>query len=473
MTIFAKVKKTQKTRVSMHKGSLQKEYSNTEGQLFSIAPIFHKSVEVSFTAPDLSSQGGLLLMREYERKTGIIKAISHHIQDERCVYLLKHPYYEMLSQRVYQIAAGYADADDCDLLRKDSILKLCCERTPDADALSSQPTMTRLENKVTARELYHIGLEFVNQFIASYAEEPEVIILDCDDTNFDAHGTQQGTLFNNYYDEYCYMPLLIFEGMSGKMILPMLREGRRNKTTNIKGVLIRLITLMRKHWKKTQFIIRGDSHFCSPSFMDWAKDKPYVNFITGLSGNSVLYKKCASWVDMACKQYQYHKIPVKFYRTFRYRAGSWKNEQRVIVKIEVNEMGKNIRFVVTDFQHNSSRFLYESMYCGRGQMELYIKELKTYLEADRTSCHHFKANQFRLFMHETAYVILHGIKSEICFDTDLRNVSILTLREKILHTAVHIRNLKSKVKIEFPQNHPYRIDLEKILCRFEVLRRAG
>jgi hypothetical protein len=207
--------------------------------------------------------------------------------------------------------------------------------------------------------------------------------------------------------------------------------------------------------------------------MDWASDKPYVHFITGLSGNSLLLKKCAPWVEMARKQYKYHKTPVKFYRTFRYRAGSWKYEQRVIVKIEMNEMGSNVRFVVTDFEHNNTRFLYEDLYCGRGQMELYIKELKTYLDADRTSCHKFKANQFRLFLHSTAYVLLHGIKSEIGPGTDLKDVCILTLREKILLTAVHIRNLKSKVKIEFPQNHPYRIDLEKILYRFAVLRKAG
>jgi hypothetical protein len=152
------------------------EYSNTYGELFSISPINNKPLAVSFTAPDLSSQGGLLLMREYDLQRGIIKSISDKIKDERCGYLVKHPYNEMITQRIYQIAAGYEDADDCDLLRTDSILKLCCGRLPDEEALSSQPTMTRLENKLTTKELYNIGLGFVNQFIASYTEEPEVII---------------------------------------------------------------------------------------------------------------------------------------------------------------------------------------------------------------------------------------------------------------------------------------------------------
>ena len=457
----------------MCKDRNKNDNSTTYGDLFPLLAVSQKPVEVSFTAPDLSSQGGLLLMREYDRQTGFLTSINKHIEDDRCKYLVKHPYGEMITQRVFQIASGYEDADDCDLLRSDSILKLCCGRTPDSDALCSQPSMTRLENKLTTRELYNIGIEFVDRFIASYTDEPEAIIFDCDDTNFNTHGTQEGGLFNDYYDEKCYMPLLIFEGISGKMILPLLRYGRRNKTTNITAILIRLIERMRQHWKNTQFLIRGDSHFCCPSFMDWSHDKPYVNFITGLTGNSALYKKCRSWTEMACNRYKLHKTPIRFYQTFRYRAGSWKYEQRVIVKIEMNEKGLNVRFTVTGLEHKNSRFLYEELYCGRGQMELYIKELKTYLDADRTSCHKFKANQFRLFLHAAAYVLLHGIKSEIFPGTNLKNACILTLRKKVLLTAVHIRNLKTKVKIEFPQNHPFRADLEKILYRFEVLRRAG
>jgi len=252
----------------MDKDITKNDSSLPLSELFSLSPVCNQPVELSFTAPDLSSQGGLLLLREYEQQQGFLRSICSHIEDTRCSYLVRHQYIEMVTQRVLQIASGNEDADDCDLLRGDSILKMCCGRTPEGADLSSQPTMTRLENKLTTRELYHIGLEFVQQFIASYDKEPEVIILDCDDTNFDLHGEQEGRLFNNYYDEYCYMPLLIFEGISGKMILPMLREGRRSKVTNIKGVLVRLISLMRAHWKNTKFIVRGDSHFCSYPLMD-------------------------------------------------------------------------------------------------------------------------------------------------------------------------------------------------------------
>jgi hypothetical protein len=454
----------------MDKDTSKNANSNPLAELFLLSPVSGKPVELSFTAPDLSSQGGLLLLREYEQQRGFIDSICGHIEDMRCPWLVQHSYQEMLTQRIFQIASGYEDADDCDLLRSDSILKMCCGRTPDEGDLSSQPTMSRLENKHTIRELYNIGLEFVLQFIASYATEPEVIILDCDDTNFDTHGAQQGCLFNDYYGEYCFMPLLIFEGISGKMILPLLRVGRRNKSTNIKGILVRLIRIMKKYWKNTRFIIRGDSHFCSQSFMDWAQDKPEVDFITGLTGNSALTKKCQSWVAMAEKQYKYQKTPIKFYKKFTYQAGTWQYAQRVIVKIEVGAKGTNVRYVVTSFQHNNTRFLYEDLYCGRGQMELYIKELKTYLDADRTSCHKFGANQFRLFLHAAAYVLLHGLKSELFPGTALQNACILTIREKVLLIAVHIRQLKTKIKIEFPEKHPCKDDLMLLLHRFTVLR---
>ena len=457
----------------MTKVNSKSDAPNSLSELFPLSPVSGKPIDISFTAPDLSNQGGLLLLREQEQEHGFIKSLCGHISDDRCPWLVQHPVEEMLRQRIFQMAAGYEDADDCDLLRNDSVLKLCSGRLPDAPGLSSQPTMTRLENKLSTGELYNIGVEFVHHFISSYTSEPEVIILDCDDTNFDTHGEQQGTLFNHYYDEYCYMPLLIFEGISGKMILPLLREGRRNKSNNITGILTRLTGMMRKQWKNTRFTVRGDSHFCCHQFMDWAQDKPYVDFITGLTGNSALSKKCSSWVEMAQKRYLQTRQPVKFYKTFDYKAASWIYHQRVIVKIEVTHMGTNIRYLTTSLKNSNSRFLYEELYCGRGHMELYIKELKTYLDADRTSCHLFRANQFRLFLHSAAYVLLHGIKSEIFPGTALQNASILTVREKLLLTGVHIRVLKTRIKIEFPPNHPFKEDMTKILHRFHVIRKAA
>jgi len=250
---------------------------------------------------------------------------------------------------------------------------------------------------------------------------------------------------------------------------------------------ILIINRLRREWKHTEFILRGDSHFCchelmdwneeqfveSQKFMQWACGQPKVYFITGLSGNKALSARTSEWVKMAEQQFKGHKQPICFFKTFMYQAGTWKYPQRVIVKIEVNEKGTNVRYIVTNFKHNNSRFLYQELYCGRGRMELYIKELKTYLNADRMSCNKFSANQFRLFLHAAAYVILLEIKQTAFNDTELQNASILTIKEKILLTAVHIRRLKTKIKIEFPQNHPYRELLEAAFIKFGRWRDAA
>jgi len=266
------------------------------------------------------------------------------------------------------------------------------------------------------------------------------------------------------------MPLFIFEGQSGKMIMPLLRPGRRNKSVNIFKILRRIINRLRKVWKHTRFIVRGDAHFCchelmdwdeyqfveSQEFVQWACNQRDIYFITGLTGNKALSARTQEWVKVAEESFKKDGQPVKFYRTFMYQAGSWKYAQRVIVKIEYNEMGKNVRYIVTNFKHKNSGFLYRELYCGRGQMELYIKELKTYLQADSMSCSKFTANQFRLFLHAAAYVIFLGLKQKVFAGSALEKASILTIREKIMLTAVHIRVLKTKVKIEFPENHIYR-----------------
>lgn len=250
------------------------------------------------------------------------------------------------------------------------------------------------------------------------------------------------------------MPLFIFEGISGKLMLPVLRPGQSNKSVNICGLLIRIIQFLRKRWKKTHFILRGDSHFCSKDFMDWAEDKVYVEFTTGLTANSVLYKRVDNWVKNAQKDFKRYNMPSTSYHQFTYKAESWRYSQRVVVKIEVSEKGTNIRFVVTSFKNQSSRFIYETVYCGRGNMELMIKEVKTYLFADRMSCSRFKANQFRLFLHSAAYVLLHTMKTKMFAGTQIANYSILTIRDKLLLSAVLIKELKSKIVVQFSKQHP-------------------
>lgn len=349
-----------------------------------------------------------------------------------------HSQTEMLRQRIYQIMAGFEDADDCDRLCRDGILKMCAGRSAsDEIDLASQPTMTRLENRLSREKLFDIGEAFIEDFIASYNSEPDSIIIDADDTNADTYGAQQLTLFNTYYGEYCYMPLLLFEGRSGKLILPILRPGRGNKAINISGLLKQLITKLRKKWKHTQIIVRGDSNFCSHDFMDWATEQQDgIHFITGLAGNVKPQKVTTHWLDTAVASYKTTGEEMRIFHSFMYKADSWKHPQRVVVKIEVNSLGTNVRYVVTNFKGQRSSFMYSECYCDRGRMEQMIAELKNGLKADRMSCNKFSANQFRLYLHCAAYVILHSFQSDMLMGTELECSTVTTMREKLLLNAL-------------------------------------
>ena len=292
-----------------------------------------------------------MLVREAEKECDIISRIASCIKDERCQHLVEHSYEEMVRQRVYQIASGFEDCDDCDRLRDDSIMKMCAGRLPSDTPLSSQPTMSRLENKVTKEELYAIAEQFLEAFIASYKHPPKKIILDCDDTNADTYGAQQGNLFSTYYGGHCLMPFLIFEGQSGKLVMPVLRPGRRNKSINFCGYMKRIITRIRKSWKKTQVGVRGDSHFCSHEFMEWARSDRRIVYITGLQQNKTLSARTLGWVRAAEEDYKKDRNAIKRFHRFRYKAGTWKHEENVVAKIEVNELGTNVRYVVTNISN--------------------------------------------------------------------------------------------------------------------------
>ena len=444
--------------------------SNNEHLLFNLAPIMGKKVELSFTSPDISSDGGLLLLKECESRIGIIKSITSCLTDARNPAYIRHTYEEMITQRVFQIAAGYEDADDCDSLKSDNILKICTGRLPSDLDLASQPTMSRFENAVTKRELLRASLAIVDGFIKSYAAEPTIIILDADDTNSDAYGGQQGCLFNDYYNEYCFMPLHIYEGLSGKLITTVLKPGRRSKNVDVFIIMAHLIKRLRRCWKKVKIVVRGDSHFCSHQLMDWCQGIDNVSFITGLAGNSVLKGLSASAVKTAKNQFKQTKQPVKLYHSFEYKAGSWQNAQRVIVKVEVSDRGENIRYIVTDMREWRTRQLYELGYCARGAMELRIKEHKTYLKSDRMSCSQFNANQFRLFMHSAAYVLIHTLQTETLKGTQFATATFKTIREKIIKVAAYVKEMKTKIQIQLPASCPQIAAFSQCLLLFEFLR---
>ncbi|TAJ04850.1 IS1380 family transposase [Marinilabiliaceae bacterium JC017] len=429
------------------------EKSHVQAELF---PVKSKNIELSFTGETLSSNGGLLLLRGVDTQLGLISKIGACIKDKRDLRYIDHTVQELLTQRIFQISAGYEDGNDCSELRSDLAVKICAGRLPESDKdLASQPTMSRLENMMTNRDLYNMGDEIVNHFIQSYASAPKMIILDCDDTNHNTHGEQQLSLYNHYYREHYYMPLHIYEGLSGKLITTILKPGRRSKQAHVGNLLKKLIGKLRAYWPNTFIIIRGDGHFASHTLMDWCNSESNVGFITGLSGNKTLNKMAQITINGAEKEFKDREVLlVKRYHTFFYKAESWEHAQRVIVKVEVSTKGTNVRYIVTNIKGFRTRSLYEKGYCARGAMELRIKEHKLYLKSDRSSCSQFKANQFRLFLHSIAYILMHTMQKELFKGTEFENATLKTIQNKIIKTAVWVKELKTKVKIELPKACP-------------------
>lgn len=424
----------------------------TNQKTLELFPVGDKKIELNYTGEQISSDGGLLLLREVESQTGLINGIRSCITDTRDARYVDHSITELISQRVFQIAAGYEDCNDCNDLRKDMVFKACAGRLPQSGGdLASQPTMSRLENAIRPRDLLQMGKYLLDAFVSSYSSTPGVIVIDCDDTNNDTYGQQQLTLFNSYYQGHCYMPLHIYEGLSGKLITTILKPGRRNKQNNVASLLKKIVRHLRRQWPNTMIIVRGDSHFSSRDFMQWCIEKPMTGYITGLSGNKKLHGLAALTIESAEREFKQYGKPVKRYHSFMYQAGSWETPQKVVVKVEVSSIGTNIRYIVTNLTKIRAKELYEKGYCARGAMELRIKEHKLYLKSDRSSCNSFYANQFRLFLHSIAYVLLHTMQKELFKGTEYANASFKTIQNKIIKTAAWVKEMKTKIKVEFPK----------------------
>jgi len=467
-----------------------------------------KDLHADFDGGTLSSDGGVLFFREIESQIGIIRRFAGALDDRRDARYTDHSYEEMLSQRIFQIACGYEDANDCASLRHDPAFKTACGRLPlSDDPLASQPSMSRLENHPRRSELYRMAEALFDAFAASYKRAPECLLLDIDDTADEVHGAQQQSLFNGYYDSYCYLPLHIYEGQSGKLITTILRPGRRPTGQEIVSILKRVVGSIRREWPEVLILLRGDGHFSAPEVHEWCeRQAPRIFYILGQGGNPTLKQKASGilqqaqllyrlrqeryWRKQRQSQRQQHKstskgkktlpeprghelidvpLKVKLYTEFLYQAASWSAPRRVICKVEVSEQGNNIRFVVTNLEKVRKAYIYETIYCGRGQMENYIKDHKRFLHSDRLSCHKFEANQFRLFLHSAAYVFMHTLKTTGLAGTEWSRAQFDQIQLRVLKVGARIEELKTKIRFHFPSSFPLKTVYARVLSNLRGL----
>ena len=373
--------------------------------------------------------------------------------DRRHQSSIDHTYIDLIKQRVFQIACGYEDANDSNDLRSDPGLKAACQRLPlTGDDLASQPTMSRLENSVSRTDLYRIALALLETFIESYDRPPKKIILDIDDTDDATHGAQQLSLFHAYHDEYCSMPVHLYEGGTGKLITAILK---------------RVLDHILMAWPQVQITLRGDSHFSAPEVHDLC-DAYDVDFILGQANNKKLKALGAPLMEQAAALAQQTEEPVRLFTSFDYRAGSWSRPRIIIYKAEITQGKTNPRFVVTNIRNRTPKFLYEKVYCARGRMEGFIKNHKTFLHSDRTSCHRFPANQFRLFLHSAAYVLVHAIKQIGMQGTQWTTSNFDTIQLRVLKIGARVREHATRIRFHFPTSYPLKDLMKTIVLNLDT-----
>ncbi|MDX8407507.1 MAG: IS1380 family transposase [Mariprofundaceae bacterium] len=424
------------------------------------------SVRADFDGGAMSSDFGALLIAGVDRQIGLTQRLSEAFSDMRHRSYVTHPMQDLIKQRVYQQASGYEDCNDSNDLRSDPMFKLAVGRKPleEENDLASQPTFSRLENAATSKDIYRMSRAMVDQFIASYAKAPKLIILDMDHTSDRTYGQQEFSFYNHHYRSYCYLPLTIFEGGSGKLVAAILRPGKRPTGKENAMIMKRILKQLRQAWPRTHIILRGDGHFSNPELMQLCLDGEHMDFIFGLPSNKKLAPMARPLLDEARALHAYrssllkkNKVPAKSTRLFaeyKYAAGSWPQAFRTILKAEVMDAGVNPRFIVTSITDLSPETAYKKLYCDRGNDERYIKELKLDLACDRTSNSTFVANYMRLMISCAAYTLIHTLRSETLRATGMAKASASTIILKLFKIAVRLVQYKDRIKLHLPSSCP-------------------
>ncbi len=441
-----------------------------------LSPVDGRDLQARFDGGALSSDGGALLLREIERKMRLSDVLASCLADRRDPARTRHCFASMIRARVMAIACGYEDCDDIDTLRHDPAMKMACERAPDATlGLASQPTLSRLENLADWRALARMGLKLIDVFCNSFRTVPRQITLDIDDTTDRTHGGQQLSLFNTHADGYCFQPIHIYEAATGKPVAFLIRPGKRPSGAEAARVLAHVIQRIRANWPRVAITVRGDGHYGTPEVMDLLESQG-CSYILGLPVNARLKKIAQPWCEDAAtrraiqrsgQRSEGDKTKVRRFFQTLYGAKSWSRERRVIARVEATILGSDVRFVVTNLE-GRSRHLYEKVYCARGRMENLIKEHKLYTKSDRTSCHRWEANQFRLFLHTAAYWLLHKLRGAAPKRSRWRTATFETIRRSFLKIAVRVEPLKTRIRISLPYACPKAVMMMLLLGRIRA-----
>jgi hypothetical protein len=424
----------------------------------SFPSVKRRKVQADFSGGHITSDGGVLLLRQADRLSGLTKAVGKALKDNREAGRVRHSLVSMLRQRVYGLALGYEDLNDHDALRGDPAVQTAVERDDD---LASAPTLCRFENRADREAAMEIHRVLVEQFIASFKRAPKRLILDFDATDDPLHGCQEGRFFHGYYDHYCFLPLYVFCGH--QLLLAYLRPSKIDGAKHSWAILSLLVKRLRKAWPKVRIIFRGDSGFCRHRMLAWC-DRNDVGYIVGLAKNQRLNKVAAPWLEQAKQDFETTQQKQRRFGEFQYAAATWKDKLRVIARIEHMAKGANPRYIVTNLE-GDAQSLYEKAYCARGDMENRIKEQQLDLFADRTSCHNWWPNQFRLLLASLAYTLIETIRRVGLKGTELATAQAGTIRLKLLKIGAVITINSRRVRLMLASSYPFQFLFRLVAAR--------
>ncbi len=415
-----------------------------------------REVIARFDGGDLTSDAGVALLAAADRQAGVTAALAGALVDRRDAAKVKHPLALLLQERIYAIAQGYEDANDLDRLRDDPALKVACGRLPRTGAaLASQPTLSRLENAVTPRELRAMALALAERVIAHLPADTREVVLDVDATDDPCHGQQQFECFNAFYDAHCYLPLLLYvTGPDGRQRLlgTLLRPGNTKGTQGLGTLLKWAVRLLRARFPEVRIVLRGDSGFGNATVLRWCHALG-IGYRLCVAQNAVLQEKSIAVQMDAALQATYPQAGEdgQEFGEFRYQAGTWRQEERVIVKAEVTQGKLNPRCVVTS-EDETPEAEYRH-YCARGDRENRIKEFKLDVASGRTSCHRFWANQCRLLLHQAAYLLLSVVQAALQ-GTAWAAAQVGTVRTRLLKIGARVVESCRQVWLHLPTSCP-------------------
>ena len=416
---------------------------------------FFKGAQLTtdFSGGSITSDGGLILVRQFDEQTGLSESFSKLIQDPRDPRFVLHDQLALIRQRLYQIIAGYEDANDATLLRKDPLFKAVAGRCPEDLDLGSQPTFSRLENRIHRSTLEELGDEMVRAFIRSRAEPLDEITLDIDPSEARTYGQQELAFFNGHYDSYMYFPQFVCDAKSRFLLASVLRPGKVSAAQGAVLLLARLVQRLRAEWPKIRIYVRADSNFAEPHLLNWLEEEG-IAYTIGIGQNKALEALSAEFVNVVQSRFEATGESQRSFTSIAYQTiKTWPHPRRVVVKVEVTKLGSNVRYLVAT-KAGRSQDLYEWYTQRGGTIEGVIEQLKNGYEADRMSCHRFEANAFRLLLHSAAYNLMLLFREHVAIP-ELANADIQTIRIKLIKVGGRIERTARRIWVKLSSSWPF------------------